>query len=259
MGGAELLGQGEAVVVDVDRDDNGALGDACGHDRCAAHGADAEDDESRADLRLQLVEHGAGPGVEPAAKRAEVLEGDVRVDLHDGLLDDVRVGPERGLAEEVRGDGLPTRRGEGCASVEAASAEVGGEEVLAVRHLPGAAPLAVAAVGRCEHDMVARLHRGDGVADGLDHARALVPEHGRQGGGVDAVANEAVGVADPRCHHAHPNLVVAEVVELELFDGQWFAGGAGDGGGDLHGVFLRGGAASKARRCDVGQRARRRV
>ena len=83
-----------------------------------------------------------------------------------------------------------------------------------------------------EHDVVTRHDRGDGLADGLHDARALVAEHGGQGSGVDAVADDRVGVADPGRDHPDANFGVAQVVEFELFESERCAVLAGDRGGD---------------------------
>jgi hypothetical protein len=86
---------------------------------------------------------------------------------------------------------------------------------------------ALAALGGEERDdVVARGDEGDVLADLLDHARALVAEHGRRvAGRVDAGRRVEVGVADAAGHEAHQHLAALGVVELDFLDDERLAEG----------------------------------
>ena len=102
----------------------------------------------------------------------------------------------------------------------APTAEVLGEHVLAVGHAPGPALPAGAAVGGGEHHVVAGTDSGDRPAHLLDDPGALVTQDGGQGCRGATVSDDGVGVADSGRHHPDPDLVVADLVELELFQAQ---------------------------------------
>ena len=69
--------------------------------------------------------------------------------------------------------------------------------------------------------------------DGLDHARALVPQDDRPRPLPVAVADVQVGVADARCGHPHEDLARARVVEPQRLDGAPLARALDDGRLDL--------------------------
>ena len=99
---------------------------------------------------------------------------------------------------------------------------------------------ALAALRREErHDVVARLHRADTVADTLDDARALVPEHRRRiAGRIGARRRIEVGVADPARDQPDQDLARFRLRELELLHLERRAEGLENGGADLHGSSL---------------------
>ena len=67
--------------------------------------------------------------------------------------------------------------------------------------------------------MVADRDGADPGADRLHHPGALVPAAERQVPDADVAGGEVVvGVAQAAGHHAHPDLVVAGVVEVDLAD-----------------------------------------
>ena len=62
---------------------------------------------------------------------------------------------------------------------------------------------------------------GDALADRLDDARALVPEHGRRiAGGIDARGRVQVGVADAAGDEPHEHLARPRLGEVELLHDQ---------------------------------------
>ena len=70
-------------------------------------------------------------------------------------------------------------------------------------------------------DVVAGLDQRDALADGLDDACALVPEHRRRvAGGIGARRRVEVGVADAAGDEANKRLARLRLGELELLDGQ---------------------------------------
>ena len=85
--------------------------------------------------------------------------------------------------------------------------------------------------------MIARLHGAHFGAHLLDHAGALVPQHGGQRIGVGAFHEMQVGVADAGGDGADQNLVRAGLADLHVFDLEGLAHFAQDGG--FHG-FLPG-------------------
>ena len=78
--------------------------------------------------------------------------------------------------------------------------------------------------------MVARLHVADLIADGLDDAGRLVPEHA--GGGVDVLAlgEVEVAVAHAGGGGAHQHLVRARFVDGDVLDFELAGDGAEYGG-----------------------------
>ena len=107
----------------------------------------------------------------------------------------------------------------------------------------GRAVPALAAGGneRAGH-VVADLDPGDGLADRLDDAGALVPADDRQAHRRVALLDVVVGVAQARREELDPDLAVLRVVQLKLGDLPRLAGHAADRGsrGDAHvGPFPR--------------------
>ena len=97
---------------------------------------------------------------------------------------------------------------------------------------------ALAALRREEsHDVVAGRHARHALADLLDHARALVPEHGRGvAGGVGAAGRVEVGVADPAGREAHEHLAGSRPVELDVLDDERLGELLENGGANPHGA-----------------------
>ena len=124
----------------------------------------------------------------------------------------------------------------------------------AVRRVPAAAVAAAAARGERQQDVVAGRHRGDGGADPLDDAGALVAEHAGEREGQPARGHAEVGVAQAGGGHPDQDLVGAGLVELDVDQGEGGAAGLDDGGlgGDGHGgaprwATARAGAARRRR------------
>ena len=197
VGGAELAGESELLVDDVDGDD-GAAGDASVLEGEVAEAADAEDADElagadAADLdRLVGGDAGAGEG-------GGVGGGDAVGDASD----------EGGVGADVLG--------------EAAVGAVARVDLALAERLPaGDAGLALAA-GPAEPgdgDEVALGDAGDAGADALDDADAFVA--GDEGGlGLDgpvAVGGVDVGVAQARGDGAHEDLAGADLGDGPLLD-----------------------------------------
>ena len=84
--------------------------------------------------------------------------------------------------------------------------------------------------------MIAGREAGDALADRLDHARALVAEHGgRVAGRVGAAGRVEVGVADAAGGEAHQHLARPRPVELDVLDDERLGELLEYGGADLHG------------------------
>lgn len=78
--------------------------------------------------------------------------------------------------------------------------------------------------------MVARRDAGDGGADGLDDARALVAQDPGQREGQSAARHPQVGVAQAGGDHADQRLVRARRVEDDVAEGEGRAAGLDDRG-----------------------------
>ena len=83
--------------------------------------------------------------------------------------------------------------------------------------------------------MIALRERGDALADALDDAGALVPEHGRRvAGRVGARGRVEVGVADAAGDEPDEHLARPRLGQLELLNRERRAELLQDGGPDLH-------------------------
>ena len=105
--------------------------------------------------------------------------------------------------------------------------------------MPGGAVGTGAAAPVAHHDRVARPDPLDGVADPLDDAGALVPEHDGIAPGVPRKARPElphghVRVTDAAGDEPDQDLVRARLVELDLLERERTVGGLGDGGFDDH-------------------------
>lgn len=166
-----------------------------------------------------------------------MLKWNVLVNAYDRLLDNIRVGREGRLAEKVGRDNFVAFAQRRLA-VQPPPSEVCGHKILAVRHLAVPATLAVPAEGGSEYNMVARNHGDHRIADRFDDASALVTEDGWQGRRIDPVADEQIRVADPGCHHADPDFIGPQGVQLKLFDCERCAVLTRDRCSYLHGKLL---------------------
>src|SRR5215467_8690800 len=96
---------------------------------------------------------------------------------------------------------------------------------------------ASAKAGEAGDDVVAEAERRHLIADGLDDARSLVPEHDAAVERVAAVAVDhvQVAVADARGDGADQNLAARWPIDVDGFDAHRHMRGATDGSLDLHG------------------------
>jgi hypothetical protein len=85
--------------------------------------------------------------------------------------------------------------------------------------------------------VVARTERRHLIADGLDDARALVPEHepAVEGDTAVSVDHVQVAVADPGRDGADEDLAAERPVDVDGFDVHRHVRRAADGSPDLHG------------------------
>ncbi len=132
-------------------------------------------------------------------------------------------------------DRLAARREAGRAVGEVALVLLLADREAEVRAVAPAVD-ALAALGREERDdVVAGRERGDPVADPLDDAGALVPEHGRGvAGGVGAGGRVEVGVADATGDEPHEHLAGARLGQVDLLDRERCSELFEDGGPDSH-------------------------
>ena len=207
VGGAEAAGHRLLVGVGVDHDDAAGGGDAGGLDGRLADAAGADDRHRLARLDLGPVEHRPGAGDDRAADEAGSLERDLGVDDDGlGLCDHDLLGEHAGVGEA---EGLLAAGREGPL--------VPPERVSAVGRLAPVAGVAAPAVAqRGQHDVVADLHLGDGVADLLDHTGALVAEDDGRREHDRAVDDRDVAVAQAGVVDAHPHLVGSRVAHVDV-------------------------------------------
>ncbi|MQY39906.1 hypothetical protein SRB17_79340 [Streptomyces sp. RB17] len=216
VGGAQLLGDGEAFGEPVHGDDPRSRGEGGGHHRGQAHGSGAEDHERAARPGFEDFPHGTDPGLHTAAERGDALERHIRVDLHQAAPVHQRAFGEGGLAEEVPAERAAVAA-DGAGSVGAPAAdEVQREPGGAVRGVSVSAVAAVAAGGEGQHDVVAGFDAGHVRAYGLHDTGSFVAEDARQREGQSAARHGEVGVAQAGGDQAHEGLTRSGGVEFDV-------------------------------------------
>lgn len=192
VSGAELARPLLLAVVDIDSDD---LGGAVGNstlDNAEADAAGAEDGNSTALLDVGRDGGGAVAGGDTAAEQAGAVHGGLRVHSDDRNVGDDGVLAEGGGAHKV--EDVLTTGAEAGGAVGHHTSALGGADLAAKVGLAGLAELALLALGGVESDdVVAGLHVGDALADGLDDTGTLVSEDDGEGA-LGILAREGVGV-----------------------------------------------------------------
>ncbi len=228
----------EPVLREVDRDDPLRTCQPRPDHRPEPHESAAEDHARRPRLHAGGVESGPDPGREPARERGASVERSFRIDLRERDLGHHRVLRERRRAHEVPQLLPPARKAGGAVR------QVPEALLVADRHAPvralAAAVDALAAFGREQRDhVVPRPDERDAVADPLDHARALVPEHaGRVSRWIRPGRRVQVGVADPAGREAYERLAPPRLGELDVLDDERLPERLEHGGTDLHAAIL---------------------
>ena len=217
VGGAELAGQAELVVGEIDRDDAAGAGQHRTHQAAQADAAQADDGDRAAGLDLRGVDHGADAGDHGAAEQRRDIERQARVDHHDrAAIDDGVFG--------VAGDaGLMVHRlavemQPMMARQELARGARRDRALADIGPALEAAPAAAAAHVEGEADMVALLDVVHAGADLDDLARALVAQHDRHRPRPVAVDQRQVGMAEPAAAHLDQHLALAGRIEIDLDD-----------------------------------------
>ena len=104
-----------------------------------------------------------------------------------------------------------------------------------VRPAAAAVDALAALRGEERDDVVAGLDERHALADALDDARALVPEHARHvSGRVGARGGVQVGVADAARSEPHEHLALLRLREIDLVDDERLPEFLEHGGADLH-------------------------
>lgn len=217
VGSAELTGQRQFIVVDVDGDDAaGPRDDGTEHAR-QADAAEADDSDHVTGLGLGRVDRGTDAGDDGTAEQGGILErhvlGDLlhRVARHDGVLG------EAGEAGVV-GDLL---------ALELQAAAAGGEITALLGGVVGGAQIgtrvvalpAIAAARReDEDDVVADLDVRDAVSERGDLASAFMAEHRWQRARAGVVDGREVGMAQARRAHLDQHLARSRRIELQRLD-----------------------------------------
>jgi hypothetical protein len=187
---------------------------------------------------LARVDRRPEAGREAAGEEAGAVEGSVLAHVrerdlgHHGVLGEGRgaheVAHRLAVARQARGAvgqiALVLLLANGEAEIRARIAAVG----------------AFAALRREErHHVVAGLDGRDAVADRLDDAGALVPQHRRRvARRVGSGSGEEVGVADAAGNETDEHLTRFRLGEIDLLDGEWLAKPLEHGRADLHGAIL---------------------
>jgi hypothetical protein len=156
----------------------------------------------------------------------------------------------------IDGSAVAAHRGR---AIGAAAARFQGARICAIGDPAGAARLAFAAIRKRDDDRVAGGEIGDGGADRLDNAGALMPADDRVGQvGEIAVAGMEIGVAHARGEDAHEDFVFERRGEFELLDLEGLRAGRHDCGGDFHRSGLPEGKLFNAKNAMDTQRTRTR-
>ena len=85
-------------------------------------------------------------------------------------------------------------------------------------------------------NVIARLERAHGAADGVNDAGAFMAVHRRIRALVIAVAGMQIGLAQAARHHAHDDFIGARLAELDGFDDERAGAFTDNGGFYLHAV-----------------------
>src|SRR5215469_17160363 len=100
VGGTEFTRQRQPMCVHINRDDRIAAGDLCRHQSRQSDGADAEDREAVAGLRLHGVENRSSAGLAAAGKWSQDFQRSVLANLDRVTLLSERISTERRLLKE---------------------------------------------------------------------------------------------------------------------------------------------------------------
>src|SRR3954447_3315660 len=226
--------EGQSLLREVDADNlRRALQPAADHG-AEPDDAGAEDDARRAGFHLRRVRCRADPRRQAAGEQRRAVERRVRVDLRERDLRHHRVLRERRCAHEVA-DRLSVRREPRRAVGQEAIVLLLADREAEVRTVASAVD-ALPALRREERDdVVAGGDGGDALANFLDDARALVPQHRRRiARGVSAGGGVQIGVADAARHEPHKHLARPRLRELDLAHNERLSEFLEDGGPDLH-------------------------
>ena len=226
----------QAVLGQVDRDDALGTGQARANDGTEADETAAEDGDRRAALDLRRVERRADARREAAGERRTAVERRLGADLGKRDLGHHRVLGERRGAHKVA-QLLATTRETGGAVGQVATALLLADCDAAVRARALAVD-ALPALRRKQRDhVIAGLDHRHALADLLDHAGTLVPEHARcVARGVCARRCVEVRMADAAGLEAHEHLPRLRLRQLDLLDDEWLAEFLEYCGADLHGA-----------------------
>src|SRR5262249_4129038 len=174
VGRADAPGHLELAVEDVDADDLPSAADTRALDDGKPDAAAAEHRDGLSALEPGAAQRRPDAGQDTAADQRGTVERQIGVDLHDRVLvQEHALGVARDadeLPERLARLGQP-RRGRVRARHDAAGAEVR-VPVQALR-------TRAAEAGEAGDYVIARAHRRDVGADGLDDPRALVAQHDR--------------------------------------------------------------------------------
>ena len=215
---AELAGEPQAVLVEVNSDDRRRPSEFGRHYGAESHAPCTEHDDARPGAYIEGDEHGAGPGLYTATQRSEQFDRQLFVHRDDVARGHHRVGGEGGLTEPAGSHRRTVRIGDDRPLIESGAAEVALREGLAVRggtrHAFATGPARV--IG--QHHMIARLQAVDARADDFHDAGTLMAGDDRAHGVRLCPPRQRVGVAQPDAFDADDDLAWSWVGERDVFD-----------------------------------------
>lgn len=212
VGGTELLGPLLLAGVDIDDDDLAGLVDDGALDNGQTDAAGAEDGDVVTLLDVGGDAGGAVAGGDAAAEQAGAVHGGILLDGDDGDVGDDGVLGEGGGAHEVQQVLALALEARGAVGHDALA--LGGANLAAQVGLARLAELALLALGGVEgDDVVAGLHVGDALADGLDDTGTLVTEDDGEGT-LGVLAGESVGIWNVSIQHPFASLSSQAYMQL---------------------------------------------
>lgn len=241
VGRADLAGEAELVVRQIDGDDLARAGGDGAENRGQADTAEADHRGGLAELEIGGVDDGADAGEHGASEEGRFHQGKFGVDLDHGMPRNHGVIGETGDAEMMID--RHTVAMQAAFAGEQRAGAVGGSTWFAEGGAAlGAGHAVAAARHEHHHHVVARLEVGHIGADFLHNARGFMAERHRHRARAVAVDDGEIGVAQASGGDADQHFGASRRIEIERLDrqrpgfrvGRFGAHLVEDGGADFH-------------------------